>query len=238
MGTRRGAIRLIRSDNSLRTLVEITGVAGSGKSTVTSILTEGEYARAPFISARDATQLTLFARTLPLIAPLVTKNVRRPPRMTWADFKLMVYVSSWDTYLDKTPAGGTIVFDQGPLYALVRLRAKGIGVASTPSFARWWSRMLDKWLDEISLFVLLDASDDILLERVNRRHRGHDLKGAAIGDAKEFVRSYRSLFEEIESEIDRRGHPTLLRIDTGRLSAGEVAEAVVDAVEERTEHTS
>lgn len=222
-------------DDASHTLVEITGVAGSGKSTITSILTDGEYARAPFISARDPKQISLFLRSLPQVVPLIVGNARRPPRMTWADFKLMVYISSWDTYLEKMPSPETFIFDQGPLYALARLRAKGIGVASTPAFAGWWSEMLGKWLDEISLVIWLDADDNVLLERVNRRDGAHDLRGAPVERAKEFLRRYRTLFAEIESEIQHRGRPELQRIDTGRLGVDDAAEAAIDAVASRRE---
>jgi deoxyadenosine/deoxycytidine kinase len=224
------------SNTASHTLVEITGVAGSGKSTVTSILIRGRFARATFISARDPKQLSLFLRCLPRLGRLIVENLRRRPRMTWADFKLMVYISTWDTHLSKVASEDPLVFDQGPLYALVRLRAQGIGVASTPAFSRWWSEMLSKWLDQISLVVLLDARDDALIERLNMREQEHDLKGADLNHGREFLSRYRTLFEEIGSEIERLEKPTLHRVDTGRIRADEVARMVEDAVSQRREH--
>lgn len=224
------------SNTAPRTLVEVAGVAGSGKSTVTSILTRGSFARASFISARDPKQFPLFLRSIPRLAPLIAENLRNRPRMTWADFKLMVYVSTWDAQLSRVPFQSPLVFDQGPLYALVRLRAKGIGVASTPAFSRWWSEMLSKWLDELSVVVLLDAVDDALIERLNQRDQRHDLKGAAVQEGREYLGSYRTLFEEIGSKIERLGGPILHRLDTGGMSADEIARIVADAVSEHREH--
>ena len=233
-----GSERLIRPENASRTLVEVTGIAGSGKSTVTSLLIEADYTPAKFISARDPEQITLFLRSLPQIAGLIAENVKHPPRMTWADFKLVVYVSSWDDYLNREAPDGTLIFDQGPLYALVRLRAKGLGVAKTPAFAEWWSRMLGKWLDTMSLVVWLDADDDVLLGRVNQRDRSHDLKGVHLQRAKEFIHLYRTLFTEVEAEINRRGNPAIHRIDTGHSTAEEAANEVIAAVASLRQHTS
>lgn len=226
---------MIRSDNAPLTLVEVTGVAGSGKSTATSILTGGSFSRADFISARDLKQLPLFLRSLPRLVPLFVENLRRVPRMTWADFKLMVFISSWDTYLRGAATEEPLVFDQGPLYALVRLRAKGIGVASTAAFARWWSEMLGKWLDAISLVIWLDADDEVLLSRLNSREQSHDLQGAPVEASREFFGRYRSLFDEIGLEIERRDRPAIHRIDTGQLRADQVAEAITSFMGSQSE---
>lgn len=226
---------MIRSDKAPHALIEITGVAGSGKSTVTSILTDGSYSKAPFISARDLGQASMFLRSVPRLAPLLIGNLRQKPRMTWADFKLMVYVTALNGYLESVAPTEPLVFDQGPLYALVRLRAKGIGVANTPEFSRWWSEMLGKWLDQISLVVWLDADDEVLMERLNQRDQRHDLKGAPVDEGKMFLSEYRTLFDDVASEIDRRERPALERIDTGGTPANDVARAIIDALASRTE---
>lgn len=221
---------MIGSSGAQRALVEITGVAGTGKSTVTSLLVGDSLKRAPFISARDPGQVSLFLMALPRIAPLVVRGMTRSPRMTWADFKLMVYVTSWDRYLRNRPAPHGLVFDQGPLYALVRLRAKGLGVASSPAFGEWWSGMLAKWLEKISLVIWLDAADDTLMERISRRDQGHLLKDAAADAGSAFLARYRSLFDEIASAIEANGGPEVVRIDTTALRVEEVAKAVAEAV--------
>ena len=228
---------MIESEIASRKLVEITGVAGSGKSTVTSILVEGPFSRAPFISAREPRQAVLFLRSLPRLVPILVGNFRSRPRMTWADFKLMVYVSSWNHHLDAIGLGENLVFDQGPLYALVRLRAKGIGVADSTAFSRWWSQMLAKWLEEISVVVWLDADDAALIGRLNSRDQRHDLKGAPEDEGREFLARYRSLFDEIAARIEKRERPNLIRIDTGDLRPVDVARVVTEfVIEDRSTH--
>lgn len=219
------------SRHAKHALVEIIGVAGTGKSTVTKMLIEETgYTRSPFISARELAQLPLFLRSLRRLVPLVTRNLTEWPKMTWADFKLMVYVTSWDRRLQRQPGTGILILDQGPLYALVRLKAKGLGIASSPAFQEWWSEMLEKWLNEISVVIWLDAADEVLMGRINQRAQDHDLKDVPLKTGEEFLERYRSLFHGIASKIDRNGHPGIHRIDTGHLRLVEVAKAVAAAI--------
>lgn len=226
---------MIGSPGTERALIELAGVAGSGKSTVTSNLTPDSMARAPFISARDPSQVGLFVLSLPRLTPLVAANFRHPPRMTWADYKLMVYVTTWDRHLEG--GTGSLLFDQGPLYALVRLKAKGIGVTATPVFDEWWSEMLTKWLDRISLVVWLDAPDEILMKRINQRDQAHLLKNAPPRESKGFLERYRALFDEIAAVSEARGRPAIHRIDTGSVTAEEVAGMVAQVITRHQEAT-
>lgn len=219
-------------------LVEVTGPAGSGKTSLTSsLVARGQWDRAPFISARDPAQMALFVSSLPRLAPTMALNLARPPRMTWADFKLMVYATTWMRWLgrrDPVP-DRVLLLDQGPVYALVRLRAKGLGVTSERVFQEWWSKMLDQWLRDLSLIVLLDAPDDILLARIDQREQNHAIKGHSPDIGREFIRRYRELFDEV-ADRTRSAEVELLRFDTGTSSTGEIAASVADAIAALVEH--
>ena len=211
-------------------LVEVTGVAGSGKSTLVRRLCEDlpQARRATFIETRDPRHLAALAGAIPATAPILVRNLGPGPRMSWPDVKLLAYVTRWDRVLRRTPEyrHGITALDQGPLYALVRLRAQGRRVGETAAFRRWWDRSLARWAPQLGVVVVLDSDDDVLLERINRRDQAHSTKGRPADDARAFLARYRSLFDETLRRLDRTGGPTVMRFDTGGMTTDEILERV------------
>lgn len=213
-------------------LVELLGVAGSGKSTVTSHLVNGDsFDRAPFISAREPAHLRQILLALPRTARLILANLSHKPRMTWADFKLMVYVTRWRRLLEAPAYSGRIlVLDQGPLYSLVRLKAKGLGLTSTEAFERWWKVNLTRWGEFIGTVVWLDAPDEVLVSRINQRDQSHWVKGEAPDVSVAFIRRYRDVFLEVVDELEGMDGPVIHRFDTDTNNADEISEQVSQAL--------
>ncbi|MGH2539339.1 MAG: hypothetical protein ACRDGK_02340, partial [Actinomycetota bacterium] len=146
-------------------------------------------------------------------------------RPSWPDVKLMVYVTEWGRFLRRRREydRGVTLFDQGPIYALVRLKAQGSNVTGRARFERWWDEMLERWARELDAIVWLDAPDDVLRARVDGRDQRHTTKGAPADDGRRFIERYRRLFEETLERIDVPGGPRVVRIDTGITSAEGVA---------------
>jgi thymidylate kinase len=212
-------------------LVEIAGVAGAGKSTVVRLLErEPGWRRAEFISARRPRHVARILRALPRLAPILVRNLAMAPRLSWADVKLLAYVTGWHGGLDRSAEGVTLL-DQGPLYALVRLKAQGRGVGRTPAFARWWDGELARWASELDVVVALDADDEVLLGRIDGREQRHLAKGATRDDASRFLARYRALFAEAIERIELPGAADVVRLDTGSTRPEGVAADVRSAVE-------
>lgn len=217
-------------------LVEITGVAGSGKSTLTRRLSQSIEGAAVggFIHARKPAHLASVARAMPRLNRMLAANVVRTPRLSWPDVKLLVYVTEWDRILRRASDGRAVtLLDQGPVYALVRLRAQGRGVTRTGSFSRWWDGALDRWAGELDTVVYLDAPDEVLFDRINRRDQPHRTKGGSYAAGIEFIKLYRRLFEEVLSRLDAHGGPRIVRVDTGSTSQDAVAAELDGVLSER-----
>lgn len=213
-------------------IIEILGIAGSGKSSLARALLDGGYVRPPFISASNPQHLIVMLRSLPRLWPLIAQNLTRPPRMTWADFKLMAYITGWRSFLQGLPGyhDQTLVFDQGPLYALGRLEARGLGIVSTRNFRRWWDEMLSVWANEMSLVVWLDAGDAHLLDRINERSQNHTIKDRPVEEGARFIGRYRKVFTFLLSRVEVLSTTEVFRFDTTNLSTVELAERVHDWV--------
>ena len=209
-------------------LVEVAGVAGAGKSTLTRLLcqSEADCNRADFIHARTPEHLAYIAHSLPRLLPILAGHLRPRTRLTWAEFKLMVYVTEWHRFLNRKPEydHGCTLLDQGPIYALVRLKAESKGAAANPAFEEWWNQMLDLWAGQLSAIVWLDAPDQVIWDRINERMQRHKTKGEPPDVGRRFITKYRQLFDEVLDHINTPGGPEILRFDTSEMGSEQTAE--------------
>lgn len=208
--------------------VEILGVAGAGKSTLATRLARGAgVTTADFIHTRRPSHLLQVVRGIPRLLPILATGLTRSPRMSWREWKLLVYVTRWRSFLERrTPPGTVLLFDQGPLYALVRLEAEGRSFTTRPAFERWRDEMVEGWANELSAVIFLDAPDAVLWDRINERAQDHKTKGEEAKAGFRFLARYRRSFEDILGRIEELDGPSVFRFDTSSSSESQIAEKV------------
>jgi AAA domain len=210
-------------------LVEVAGVAGAGKSTLArAICTEPGFEVGGFIHTRTPAHMVNVMTGLPRLLPVLLADPVRSPRISWPEFKLLVYVTRWLPILRREARrhGGITVLDQGPIYALVRLRAEGKPFTMTPAFDRWCNEMLGEWASELSRIVWLDAGDHVLWDRINGRRQSHKKKGEDADEGLRFITKYRSSFEDILGRIEAVEPSKVLRFGTDRATPEELATTI------------
>lgn len=219
-----------RQSNPPPYLVEVLGPAASGKSTVTRSLRQHEpdWKIADFIDTRTPEHLRYVFQSMPRLVPILGRGLADRPRLTWREFKLLVYVTEWHRFLERKSEHrhGITLLDQGPIYALVRLRAEAGGFTGAASFTRWWDEMLERWTHRLGAIVYLDAADRVLWTRVNNRDQAHTTKGMSEAVGREFLTRYRRLFEEVLERVGASGAPEILRFDTGVTDAEPLASQI------------
>jgi adenylate kinase family enzyme len=214
-----------------RQTVEIVGVAGAGKSTLTRELHLG-YACgvADSLHTRAPAHWPYVAHSVPRFLPLVLTNVQNRPFLSWDELKFVIYVLEWDRYLrvEGRDRSGVILLDQGPVFALACLLWGRKPITRRESFQEWVHRMVERWSTELDAIVLLDAPDEVLLARINNREQGHQGKGVAAGEGLRLIQVHREAYRQVLELIERLGRPRLLRYDTATMPpskiAGELAE--------------
>jgi shikimate kinase len=208
--------------------IEIAGVAGAGKSTLARALCERHagFRIADSLHTRLPAHWPYVARAVPMLLPLLVGSVRRRPALSWEEAKLVVYASEWDRYLGsrRERGAGVVVLDQGPLFAFARLLWGMKPVTREDTFRAWMDETLERWSSALDAIVWLEAVEDTLRERIDRRDKRHEAKAASREDALELLTSHRLAYERVLGAVEGTGAVRVLRYDTGTRSAAEIAD--------------
>ncbi len=226
---RLGAARSIVTGNPQT--VEIAGVAGSGKSTLTRALrSDHGCSVADSLHTKLPGHWPYVAHGLPRVVPFFATSVRDRPALSWDELKFVLYVAEWDRYLraEYRDGQGVVVLDQGPIFALACLLWGQKPVTRRVSFEAWLRRMAEHWSRELDAIVLLDASDAVLLGRIDAREQRHDAKGVPSHQGLELVGRHREAYGRVVELVESVGSTRVLRFDTAAMPPSRIADELAE----------
>ncbi len=210
--------------------VEIVGVAGSGKSTLTDALAGhgADWRVADSLHTRAPAHWPYVLRALPSAARVARLGVREGPALTWDELKFVMYVTEWERFLrtHEIFGRGCTILDQGPVFALARLLWTEKPVTLTRRFEVWVEEMLERWSRSLTAILWLDAPADVLIGRINGRSQPHEAKGVAASTAADVVRRHRAAYDRLFDVLGRLGRPPVLSFDTSVVPVSAIADAV------------
>lgn len=216
--------------------IEIVGVAGAGKSTLTRTLS-AQYSGcgvADSLHTRIPAHWPYVAHSLPRVLPLVARSARNRPAWSWDEVKFVIYVSEWHRFLRDRPEhrSGVTVLDQGPIFALARLLWGKKPVTRGGPFETWLQRMVERWSVELDAIVWLVAPDEALLERISHREQRHEAKGKPAPEGLELIELHREAYARLLELVTGLGRPRVLRFDTSTMRPAEIAGELADLFEQ------
>jgi hypothetical protein len=205
-------------------IVELVGLPGSGKSTIHNTLLSRGDGVVPMPILRYRPHAGVLARHVAATLATLARHgaLRPPPSREW--LMMLTYVRALPPVLrgPNRPPGDLLVFNQGPIFTLSRPSARDERLAG------WWDRSVDIWRSLFDAVIWLDAPDPVLLERIDSREEPHRLKGSPRPRALESLAQDRAVYESV---LDRfAGGPPILRFDTSRRSADEIADDVLATI--------
>jgi predicted ATPase len=211
-----------------RLVVEIMGPAAAGKTTLMRALCSNDQRIRAGLEVSKAEHVRPALRRLGVFFPVWALHHRRDRWLDRREMRSIARLETWSRALDEraTTSGSVAVFDHGPLYKLAKLREFGPALIDNERFDRWWRGSLLRWLEAVDIVVMLEAPDEVLMQRVDER--GHwFLSGNHPQEEKvEFLARYRRAFAGI-LEGDT---PIVLRFRTDVMPVGAIASEVLSAI--------
>ncbi len=211
--------------------VEIAGVAGTGKSTLTRAL-RSDYGCtvADSLHTKHPGHWPYVAHGLPGVVSLFAASVRDRPALSWDELKFVLYAAEWRRFLraEHRDRQGVVLLDQGPVFALACLLWGRKPVTRRASFEAWLRRMAEDWSRELDTVVLLDASDSVLLERIDAREQRHDAKGVPSHQALELLGRHREAYGRVFELLGNTGSTRVLHFDTATMPPARIASELAE----------
>lgn len=207
--------------------VELVGPPGAGKSTIFEGLLSRDHRIEPRPIPSKRSYLGPMGRNVPLVLLMALRH-RTLSCFAGDGLQSLAYLRVLPRMLEDRPSERVVVFDQGPIFLLTRP-----GVLH-PRLATWHAQALDTWSALLDVVVLLDAPDEMLVDRINARSKEHRIKGASVDTAAAFIAQSRAVYSKALDGLDARAAaPTILRLDTSRLPVDRAVEDIIAAVERR-----
>ena len=209
-------------------LVELVGPAAAGK---TALL--GELRRlAPWIRPGLRPAARQHLTSAPALLPIVATLHRPYQGLRWKETKRVLYLLTLARLAaaHRRATSAPLVLDEGPVYMLARLRVFGGEVVRRGGFAEWWEGAIRRWADALDHVVWLDATDEVLLQRLRTRRQEHPVRWLADDEVIRFLDTYREAYARVLEDLALTGRVTVRRFRSDLVSTEEIAGEVLAAI--------
>jgi cytidylate kinase len=211
-------------------VVELLGPPGAGKSGLARAL--GEIAGVTIVKDHNRHDVAAAARSVPHALPVALSH---PPegvdRVRWAAWAGRLAAAPRVARHRLADGAGTVVFDQGAAYTLVRM----LEVRRYPAGNAWWWRRSIETADLLDLLVILDADTETLLHRIGSRDKAHRVGGQPAEVVRGYLARERASCHLVADVLAREGTHAR-RVITTEVSIPEQAEIVMTLLHRRAPH--
>jgi deoxyadenosine/deoxycytidine kinase len=204
-------------------IIEIVGPAGAGKTTLYQALgchtdrirlenfpDVHKWADVPFYILNG----------IQLISSLICLPRSNSRQLTRREFAWMSILYGWSALLRKQSkeSNKAIILDQGPIYLLAEMRLFGPEYLRQSSTDSLWQDFYQRWKTTLDMVVLLDAANDVLLERIRNRKQELIVKDQPVAVVYDYLNHYRAEYAFLLSTLAARNADLkILRFDAGLL---------------------
>lgn len=201
---------------------EIIGPAGSGKSTLTSLLRHDLTIKAGLSIWR--LPLSLLATSALLSIKDVVRLIVRG-RFGLEDLRLVIQINALRRLLHRESGKGyrALMMDEGGVFGLAKLHAFG----GTSDSVNWMSGLLNRMAPTLDTVIWLDASDAVLAQRIREREKPHRTKNLPDAEIVDHLSRYRAAFERVIAELNQRNALKVIRFRTDREPLEAIAKQIL-----------
>lgn len=210
--------------------IEVIGLAGAGKSTVTDAMFGSVKHAAASYRLNKTRSMLRFALGILRGLPLVLLHGKT--RLGFKHWYLLGHfeASVHDLCSRYQSVGHEVqILDQGPVFEFVSIKRYLLSGGYGKYLERVYIGLLKRFFASMDAIVYLQAPDAVLLERVMARSSGHLLKDMSPGAQRQQMTYYREEYERIFLEA-RDATVKLITLDTSIYRENEMLDATLDAL--------
>jgi len=215
-----------------RFVVEVAGPAGSGKSTVSRLLTE----RAQVVTTSIwGLPRPLYAASAVRALPAIGALIGAARWLPWEETEQLIRLDALDQFLRRVPEGdrSVVVLDEGPVFAFAWFRVLGHPCFRDGRRDTWWRGVLAHWAARLDVIVLLDGADPLLVDRLRSRDKEHPLKESSDKELHEFAAAYRSAYAWVIAGLTAGERaPKVISLESNGAPPEELADRVLAACQD------
>lgn len=212
-------------------VLELAGLAGAGKSTLSTALTRHEHPLCTGLSVYGLPRWRLALNAVRLLPSCVAPSGYRCLGDERMKQVVRLKTLSQILALQFSKPWRAIVLDEGPVFTLGWLDLFGGPKAmGQKGFQTWWRSALQKWSSTLDAIVWLDAPDSLLTGRIRHRVNGHPFKVKTDREILEFLARFRASYERVLSELTASDGPKVIRFATDRDSTEQIADRLHEMV--------
>jgi adenylate kinase family enzyme len=220
--------------HAAKLVVELVGPAGAGKTTLAKTLVQRNNrihaCTPPYF--RRIENLPFFVKSTLLFLPafihlLYDSHGRRltPREIVW-----LVTLTGWHHWFGRRSFTDNkiVILDQGPVFMLADLYGFGSQDLMNKKVRNWWNSLFKQWADTLDMVIWLDATDQILMERIRSRDKWHLVKDRSDAEMVKFLGDYRESFNKVLSLlVANRAELKVIRFDTEQESLDSVVDKLL-----------
>lgn len=209
-------------------LIELVGVAGTGKSTLLKALNHGNSRIQELPPPNKLWYLPAMFRVISRWLPLHLLKYRGGRWFTWEETRKLGYLDVWLGYIRSEIQTRNLIvaLDPGSICWLVALREFGPELTKDPQFRYWWEDRLRAWALALDVIIWMEAPVELSLERVLSREEEHEAKSEPVEVALHEFECYRHAYNALVPEIARRGGAQLFHYRSDQMTTEQMAEEI------------
>lgn len=211
-------------------VMEVVGLAGSGKSTIFHALIQQNENIQAGCSLKKSVYLAFLISIAPMLILTLPYQYRNNRWLSWKEIRVMVYLKATNYILKKQTVNNhnVTILDQGPVFMLTWLRVFVLNSVRSRRLNKWWDDMLNQLSAQLDMIIRLEAPYKILAERIHERKKTHRIKGQSDQDVYELLTRYQISYDHIITRLTRNGGPKVSSFNTYHKTLNDIVDRIVE----------